>query len=40
MGTAFAPTYANLTMGYHKLYDIIGANYNFDIRQYFKEDFK
>ena len=30
MVTVFAPTYANLTIGYHeiKLYDIIELNYN------------
>ena len=42
MGTAFAPTYANLSMGYHeiKLYDLIELNYNLDIRQYFVEKWK
>ena len=40
MGTVFAPTYANLSMGYHeiKLYDLIELNYNLDIRQYFVEN--
>ena len=30
MSTVFAPTYANLSMGYHeiKLYDLIESNYN------------
>ena len=39
MGTVFAPTYANLSMGYHeiKLYDLIELNYSVDIRQYFVE---
>ena len=42
MGTAFAPTYANLSMGYHKikLYDLIELNYNLDIWQYFVENWK
>ena len=42
MGTVFAPTYANLSMGYHeiKLYDLIELNYNLDIRQYFVENWK
>ena len=42
MGTVFAPTYANLSMGYHeiKLYDLIELNYNLDMRQYFVEDLK
>ena len=42
MGTAFAPTYTNLSMGYHKikLYDLIELNYNLDIRQYFVENWK
>ena len=33
MGTVFAPTYANLSMGYHeiKLYDLIELNYNLDM---------
>ena len=41
-GTVFAPTYANLSMGYHeiKLYDLIKLNYNLDIRQYFVENWK
>ena len=40
MGIAFAPTYANLSMGYHetKLYDLIELNCNLDIRQYFVEN--
>ena len=39
MGTVFAPTYANLSMGYHeiKLYDLIELNYSVYIRQYFVE---
>ena len=42
MGTVFAPTYANLSMGYHeiKLYDLTESNYNLDIRQYFEENWK
>ena len=34
MGTVFAPTYPNLSMGYHeiKLYDLIELNYNLDSR--------
>ena len=42
MDTVFAPTYSNLSMGYHeiKLYDLIELNYNLDIRQYFVEDLK
>ena len=42
MGTVFAPNYGNLSMGYHKikLYDLIELNYNFDIRQYFLENWK
>ena len=42
MGTMFAPTYANLCMGYHeiKFYDLIELNYNLDIRQYFAESWK
>ena len=42
MGTMFAPTYANFSMGYHeiKLYDLIEMNYNLDIRQYFVENWK
>ena len=42
MGSVFAPTYANLGMGYHeiKLYDLIKLNYNLDIRQYFVENWK
>ena len=42
MGTVFAPTYANLSMGYHeiKLYDLIAMNYNLDIRQYFVENWE
>ena len=33
--TVFAPTYANLSMGYHeiKLYDLTESNYNLDIRR-------
>ena len=42
MGTVFAPTYANLSMGYYeiKLYDLIELNFNLDIRQYFVENWK
>ena len=42
MGTVFAATYVNLSMGYHeiKLYDLIELNYNLDIRQYFVESWK
>ena len=42
MGTVCAPTYANLSMGYHeiKLYDLIKFNYNLDIGQYFVENWK
>ena len=42
MGTVFAPTYANLSMGYHeiKLYDLIALNYTLDIRQYFVENWE
>ena len=42
MGTVFAPTYANLSMGYHeiKLYYLIELNYSVDIRQYFVENLK
>ena len=42
MGTLFAPTYANLSMGYHeiKLYDLMELNYSVDIRQYFVENWK
>ena len=42
MGTAFAPTYANLSTGYHeiKFYDLIDLNYNLDIRQYFMKNWK
>ena len=42
MATVFAPTYANLSMGYHeiKLYDLIALNYNLDIRQYFVENWE
>ena len=42
MGTVFAPTYVNLSMGYHeiKLYDLIELNSNLDIRQYFVENWK
>ena len=42
MGTVFAPTYANLSMGYHeiRLYDLIELNYNLDIRQYSMENWK
>ena len=38
----YAPTYANLSMGYReiKLYDLIELNYNLDIRQYFLENWK
>ena len=38
MGTAFAPTYANFSMGYHeiKLYDLIKLNCNLEIRQYWR----
>ena len=34
MSTVFAPTYANLSMGYHeiKLYDLIESNYNLNNR--------
>ena len=42
MGTVFAPTYANYSMGYHEiqLYGLIELNYNLDIRQYFVENWK
>ena len=42
MDAVFAPTYANLSMGYHeiKLSDLIELNYKFDIRQYFVENWK
>ena len=42
MGTVFASTYTNLSMGYYeiKLYDLIELNYNLDIRQYFVENWK
>ena len=42
MDTVFAPAYANLSMGYHKikLYDLIELNYNLDTRQYFVENWK
>ena len=42
MGTVFAPTYANVSMGYHeiKLYDLVELNYNLDIRQYFVENWE
>ena len=42
MGTVFAPTYANLSMGYYeiKLYDLIELNFNLAIRQYFVENWK
>ena len=42
MGTVFAPTYANLSMGYHeiKLYDIIESNCNLRHRQYLVENWK
>ena len=42
MATVFAPTYANLSMGYHeiKLYDLIALNYNLDIRQFFVENWE
>ena len=38
-GTTFAPTYANLSTGYHeiKLNDLIEWNNNLDIQQYFVE---
>ena len=41
MSTVFAPTYANLGIGYHeiKLY-VIKLNYNHDIRQYLVENRK
>ena len=40
MGTVLAPTYINLSMGYHEieLYDLIESNYNLNIRQYFVEN--
>ena len=39
VGTVFAPTYANLSMGSHeiKLYDLVESSSNLDIRQYFVE---
>ena len=42
ISTGFAPTYANLSMGYHeiKLYDFNESNYNFQIRQYFVENWR
>ena len=42
MGTVFAPSYANLSMGYHeiKLFDLIELNYNLEIRKYFVENWK
>ena len=42
MGTVFAATFVNFSMGYHeiKLYDLIELNYNLDIRQYFVESWK
>ena len=42
MGTVFAPTYANLSMGYHeiKVYDLTVLNYNLDIGQYFVENWE
>ena len=42
MGTVFAPTCANLSIGYHeiKLCDLIELNYNLPIRQYFVENWK
>ena len=42
MRTVFAPTYANLSMGYHeiKLYDLTALNYNLDITQYFVENWE
>ena len=42
MATVLAPTYANLSMGYHeiKLNDLIELNYNLDIKQYFVKDWK
>ena len=38
----FAPTYANLSMGYReiKLYNLIELKYNLDIRQYFLENWE
>ena len=38
----FAPTYSNLTMGYHeiKFYDITESTSNLDIRQYFVKNWK
>ena len=40
IGTVPAPTYANLSVGYHeiKLYDLIELIYNLDIRQDFLEN--
>ena len=40
--TTFAPTYANLSTGYHeiKLNDLIEWNNSLDIRQYFAENWK
>ena len=40
MGTIFAPTYANLTMGYHevKLYSIIKNTYNLTVSKYFRDN--
>ena len=42
ISTGFAPTYANLSMGYHeiKLYDFNESNYNLQIRQYFVENWR
>ena len=42
MGTVFAPTYVNLSMGCHeiRLYDLIELNHNLDIRQYSVENWK
>ena len=42
MGTVFAPTCQNLTVGYHeiKLSDLIELNYNLDLKQYFVENWK
>ena len=42
MGTVFAPTYANLSMGYHeiKLHVLIELNCKIDIMQYFVENLK
>ena len=42
MGTVFAPTYANLGIGYReiKLYGLIELNYNLEIKEYFVENWK